>query len=306
VPEKAFIIIPSHGVDERLDVFLCSRIAGLSRAQVQRLIEKGLVRVDGFEKKSSYRLRENERVELFYAPPLKERVEPEDFPLDVIHADDHMIVVNKPSGIIVHPGAKQRSHTLVNALVYHFPELARVGPEDKPGLVHRLDKDTSGVLLVARTPQAYLELQKQFKTRKVEKLYLGLVWGKVPRAEGEISWAIGRHTRHGGRMSVKSRKPRPAETHFRVKKRFKDLTLLEIRPVTGRTHQIRVHLSASGYPIVGDPQYGQRKPKLRSPRLFLHAHQISINHPGSGLRIQFTAPLPADLDSFLAKLEKLE
>jgi len=306
VPEKAFIIIPSHGVDERLDVFLCSRIAGLSRAQVQRLIEKGLVRVDGSEKKSSYRLRENERVEVFYSPPRKESVEPEDFPLDVIHADDHMIVVNKPSGMVVHPGAKQRSHTLVNALVYHFPELARVGPEGRPGLGHRLDKNTSGVILVARTPQAYLELQRQFKARKVEKLYLGLVWGKVPRAEGEISWAIGRHTRHGGRMSVKSRKPRAAETHFRVKKRFKDLTLLEIRPVTGRTHQIRVHLSASGYPIVGDPQYGQRKPKLRSPRLFLHAHQISLNHPGSGQRVQFTAPLPADLDSFLAKLKKLD
>jgi len=303
VPEEEFVIIPSHGVDERLDVFLCARIAGLSRAQIQKLIEEGMVCVDGFKKKPSYRLREKERVEVSYSIPQDESVGPEDFPLDVIHVDDHMIVINKPSGMIVHPGTRQRSHTLVNALIFHFPEVAKVGPEDKPGIVHRLDKETSGVILVSRTQRSYIELQKQFKARKVEKLYLGLVWGKVPRAEGEISWAIGRHVKHGGRMSVKSRKPRAAETHYRVKKRFKDLTLLEIRPVTGRTHQIRVHFSASGYPIVGDPRYGRQKSKLKSPRLFLHAHQISVNHPNSGDRVQYTAPLPDDLSSFLAELE---
>jgi 23S rRNA pseudouridine1911/1915/1917 synthase len=306
VPEREFVVIPSHDVDERLDVFLCGRLAGMSRAQVQRLIEEGMVRVDGFKKKSSYRLRENERVEVSYSHPQKEDVGPEDLPLDVIHIDDHMIVIDKPSGMIVHPGARQKSRTLVNALLFHFPDVAKVGPEDKPGIVHRLDKETSGVILVARTPQSYVELQKQFKARQVEKLYLGLVWGKVPQTEGEISWAIGRHVKHGGRMSVKSRKLRAAETHFAVKKRFKDLTLLEIRPVTGRTHQIRVHLSASGYPIVGDPRYGRRKLKIKSSRLFLHALKITVNHPHSGERVQFVAPVPADLRSFLAKLEETD
>jgi len=306
VPEKEFVIIPSHGLDERLDVFLRTRIVGLSRAQIQRLIEEGMVRVDGFKKKSSYKLRENERVNVSYSLPKQESVRSEDLPLDVIYVDDHMIVVNKSSGMVVHPSARQRSRTLVNALLFHFPEVAKVGPEDKPGIVHRLDKETSGVILAARTPHSYLDLQKQFKARKVGKFYLGLVWGKVLHAEGEISWPIGRHVKHGGRMSIKSRKPRAAETHFRVKKRFRDQTLLEIRPVTGRTHQIRVHLSASGYPILGDPRYGRRKSKLKCPRLFLHAYQISVNHPHSGERVQFTAPLPGDLSSFLAKLEALD
>jgi 23S rRNA pseudouridine1911/1915/1917 synthase len=264
-----------------------------------------MVRVNGLIKKPSYRLRENERVKVAYPLPFKEKLLPEDLPLDVIHADDHMIVINKASGVVVHPGSRQKNRTLVNALVYRFPEVAKVGPEDKPGIVHRLDKETSGLILVARTPDAYLDLQKQFKSREVEKLYLGLVWGKVPRREGEISWAIGRHTKHGGRMSVKTRKPREAETHFKVKERYKGLTLLEIRPVTGRTHQIRVHLSASGYPIVGDPRYGRRKPPLKSPRLFLHAHRIFLSHPHSGVRVEFTSPLPQDLSSFLATLEEL-
>jgi 23S rRNA pseudouridine1911/1915/1917 synthase len=305
VPENKFVIIPSHGVNERLDVFLSARIAGLSRAQIQHLIEEGKVHVDGLEKKPSYRLREKERVEVSYSLPQKESMTPEDLTLDVIHIDDHMIAVNKPSGMVVHPGARQKSRTLVNALLFHFPELARIGPLDKPGIVHRLDKETSGVILVGRTADAYLNLQKQFKARKVEKLYLGLVWGKVSQAEGEIHWAIGRHIKHGGRMSIKSRKPKAAVTHFRVKKRFREMTLLEIRPVTGRTHQIRVHCSASGHPIVGDLQYGQRRPKRKSPRLFLHAHQISVIHPHSGERVRFTAPLPADLCAFLDELEDM-
>ena len=305
MPKKEFTVVPTKGVDERLDVFLCARIGDLSRAHVQRLIEEGMVRVDGLKKKPSYRLRENELVKISYSHPQLNKVSPEELPLDVIYVDDHMIALNKASGMVVHPGSRQGSHTLVNAVLFRFPDVASVGPEEKPGIVHRLDKETSGVILVARTADAYVELQKQFKARIVEKLYLGLVWGRVHRDEGEISWAIGRHLKHGGRMSVRSRKPRAAVTRFRVMKRFKDVTLLEIRPVTGRTHQIRVHLSASGYPIVGDPRYGQRKPKLKSPRLFLHAHRISVNHPHSGERIQFTAPLPKELNSFLATLKNV-
>lgn len=305
MPEKEFVINPSQGVDVRLDVFLSTRLAGLSRAQIQRLVEEGKVRVDGSEKKPSYKLRDRERVHVSYSLSRPKELMPEDLALDVIHVDDHLIVVNKPAGMVVHPGARQNSGTLVNALLFRFPELAHVGPEDKPGIVHRLDKETSGVILVARTPAAHRNLQLQFKTRTVTKLYMGLVWGRVSKTEGKISWAIGRHVKHGGRMSVKSRKPRLAETRFKVMKRFRELTLLEIQPVTGRTHQIRVHLSASGHPIAGDSRYGRRKSKLKSPRLFLHAHQISMNHPYSGERVQYTAPLPDDLSFFLVKLEDM-
>jgi len=305
VPEKEFVISPSQGVDVRLDVFLRTRLTGFSRAQIQRLVEDGKVRVDGSEKKPSYKLRDRERVHVSYSLSRPKILLPEDLTLDVIHADDHLVVVNKPTGMVVHPGARQNSGTLVNALLFRFPELAHVGPEDKPGIVHRLDKETSGVILVARTPAAHRNLQLQFKTRTVTKLYIGLVWGRVSKAEGKISWAIGRHVKHGGRMSVKSRKLRLAETRFKVMKRFRELTLLEIQPVTGRTHQIRVHLSASGHPIVGDSRYGRRKSKLKSPRLFLHAHRISMKHPYSGERVQYTAPLPDDLSFFLAKLEDI-
>lgn len=305
MPEKEFVISPSQGVDVRLDVFLRTRLTGFSRAQIQRLVEDGKVRVDGSEKKPSYKLRDRERVHVSYSLSRPKILLPEDLTLDVIHADDHLVVVNKPTGMVVHPGARQNSGTLVNALLFRFPELAHVGPEDKPGIVHRLDKETSGVILVARTPAAHRNLQLQFKTRTVTKLYIGLVWGRVSKAEGKISWAIGRHVKHGGRMSVKSRKLRLAETRFKVMKRFRELTLLEIQPVTGRTHQIRVHLSASGHPIVGDSRYGRRKSKLKSPRLFLHAHRISMKHPYSGERVQYTAPLPDDLSFFLAKLEDI-
>jgi 23S rRNA pseudouridine1911/1915/1917 synthase len=162
-----------------------------------------------------------------------------------------------------------------------------------------LDKETSGVILVARTKMAYLELQRQFKAREVEKLYIGLVWGKMPQKEGTITWAIGRHTKHGERMSIKTKKPRAAETRYRVKKSFGEYTLLEVHPITGRTHQIRVHLAASGHPIVGDSRYGRKKAPSGCPRLFLHAHLLAITHPSIGERMSFRSPLPFDLTQFL-------
>lgn len=276
----------------------------MSRSQIKKLIEKKKVRVDGVLRKSSYKLQEKERVEIDYErPDYKENI-PENIPLELIYTDEHIVVINKPSGLVVHPGAGYKEHTLVNALLYYFPEIKDIGPDDRPGIVHRLDKETSGVMVVAKTSEAYRRLQRQFKQRKVQKLYLCLVWGKITAEEGRISWSIGRHPTHGERMSIKSRKPRKAETLYSVKKRFAKFTLLEVKPLTGRTHQIRVHLSASGHPLVGDTRYGRRKStNVECPRLFLHAFKLLFNHPETQQRVEFSSPLPQDLKSFLENLD---
>lgn len=299
MPKKTFLITPLSGENSRLDIFLSDRIKELSRSQIQKMIEEQQVVVDGVTRRSSYRLKDAEKVEIDYDLQKPERIKPEDIPLKLLYSDENVIVVDKPSGLIVHPGVGNRQHTLVNALLYHFPDIKDVGPEERPGIVHRLDKETSGLMVVARTSQAYKELQRQFKAREVRKSYLGLVWGKMPQKEGKISWVIGRHVKHGERMSVRTKKPRDAETCFVVQEEFKDFSLLEIKPVTGRTHQIRVHFSAAGHPIVGDSRYGCKKSKIGCPRLFLHAHRIAFVRPETEQIVEFSSPLPEDLRSFL-------
>jgi len=304
VPKKEFVVTTCSGKEQRLDIYLTEKVRALSRSQVKKLIEKKKVRVDGVLRKSSYKLQEKERVEIDYErPDYKENI-PENIPLELIYTDEHIVVINKPSGLVVHPGAGYKEHTLVNALLYYFPEIKDIGPDDRPGIVHRLDKETSGVMVVAKTSEAYRRLQRQFKQRKVQKLYLCLVWGKITAEEGRISWSIGRHPTHGERMSIKSRKPRKAETLYSVQKRFAKFTLLEVKPLTGRTHQIRVHLSASGHPLVGDTRYGRRKStNVECPRLFLHAFKLLFNHPETQQRVEFSSPLPQDLKSFLENLD---
>jgi 23S rRNA pseudouridine1911/1915/1917 synthase len=296
---REFVVPPEYGENQRLDVFLSEKLDGWSRAQVQRLISEGRALVDGIRRRSSYRLKVNARIEVDDTLTKADFLKPQSIPLAIIHEDEHMIVIDKSSGMVVHPGAGRQTNTLANALLFRFPEIEGIGPEEKPGIVHRLDKETSGVILVARTKMAYQELQRQFKAREVEKLYIGLVWGKMPQEEGKITWAIGRHRRHGERMSVKTNKPRIAETRYRVKKPFGEFTLLEIRPITGRTHQIRVHLAASGHPVAGDSRYGRKKGTSGCPRLFLHAHLLTFTHPSSGERVSFQSPLPFDLTQFL-------
>ncbi len=304
MPKKEFVVTTCLGKEQRLDIFLTEKVRALSRSQIKKLIEKKKVRVDGVLRKSSYKLQEKERVEIDYErPDYKENI-PENIPIELIYTDEHIVVINKPSGLVVHPGAGYKEHTLVNALLYYFPEIKDIGPDDRPGIVHRLDKETSGVMVVAKTSEAYRRLQRQFKQRKVQKLYLCLVWGKITAEEGRISWSIGRHPTHGERMSIKSRKPRKAETLYSVKKRFAKFTLLEVKPLTGRTHQIRVHLSASGHPLVGDTRYGRRKStNVECPRLFLHAFKLLFNHPETQQRVEFSSPLPQDLKSFLENLD---
>ena len=299
---RDFVVTPDHGENQRLDLFLSEKLDGWSRAQVQRLISEGRALVDGVRRRSSYKLKANDRIEVDDTLPTAGVLVPESIPLSVIHEDEYMIAVDKFSGMVVHPGAGRQTSTLANALLFHYPEIEGLGPKEKPGIVHRLDKETSGVILVARTKMAYQELQRQFKAREVEKVYIGLVWGKMPQEEGKITWAIGRHTRHGERMSVKTNKPRIAETRYTVTKPLGKFTLLEIRPITGRTHQIRVHLAASGHPIVGDSRYGRKKGTSGCPRLFLHAHHLTVTHPFSGERVSFHSPLPSDLTKFLEKI----
>lgn len=303
MPRKELLVSSQSGLNERLDVFLSEKIKRLTRSQIQRIIEEKGVKVNGIFRKPSYRLKSGEKVEIEFEIKEPEEVKAEDIPINLIYSDEHVLVINKASGMVVHPGAGNRKHTLVNALLYHFPEIKEIGPKDRPGIVHRLDKETSGLMVVARTLDAYFELQRQFKSREVEKHYLGLVWGRLPNKEGKISLPIGRHIKHGERISVKTKKPREAETRFSVVEEHENFNLLEIRPITGRTHQIRVHLAATGHPLAGDSRYGRRKTKTSLQRLFLHASFLSFIHPGTEKRVEFFSPLPQDLKGFLSKLK---
>lgn len=302
MPKREFLVTSLSGSNQRLDLFLSDKIRELTRSQIQKFIKLKRVRVSGETRKSNYRLKEDEKVEIEYELPESEMIQPENVPLDIVYSDNYVVVINKISGMVVHPGAGNRRHTLINALIFHFPDIKGVGPEDRCGIVHRLDKETSGLIVVARNRNAYAKLQEQFKKREVQKVYLGLVWGKMPEKRGEFTWSIGRHVKHGERISTRTKKPRDAVTLYTVQKEYREFTLLKIKPITGRTHQIRVHLAAAGHPLAGDARYGHRKTKIRIPRLFLHATSLSFVHPGTKETVEFSSPLPPDLRDFLDKL----
>ena len=300
MPESTYHITPAHGAGRRLDVFLSAHLSELSRAQIQKLITDQKVRLNNTWTKPSHKLKEGDVVEVDAWEAIRKGAPlPENIPLDIIYSDEDVVVLNKPAGLVVHPGAGVEAGTLVNALIHHFPGIERVGHPERPGIVHRLDKETSGVMVVARTGKAYAELKRQFKAREVEKVYLGLVRGQVQVAEGRIDWALGRHPRHRQRISVRTKKPKAALTLYSVKKRFPDFTLLEIKPVTGRTHQIRVHFAASGHPIVGDPRYGGKDRRRKEQRLFLHAWRIVFTHPTAQTLLEFFAPLPSEFQDII-------
>jgi len=286
-----------------VDAFLAERLPPLSRARIQRLIAEGRVTVDEHIPKPSHRLSAGEKVVIEYQPVRSEAPAPEPIPIQILHQDRDIIVVDKPSGMVVHPGAGRTALTMVNALLYRFPELAGLQPEDRPGIVHRLDKETSGVMVVARSQTAVQDLQRQFSAREVRKVYLGLVWGCIRRAEGTVSWPIGRHARNRQRISVKTDKPRTAETRYILRRAFPDFSYVEILPVTGRMHQIRVHMAAAGHPLVGDARYGRRRGRGPSPRLFLHAAVLAFRHPGTGEPVEYRSPLPPELQGVLDGLE---
>jgi 23S rRNA pseudouridine1911/1915/1917 synthase len=302
VPTADLVVTAEDGGGARLDVFLADKLPGLSRAQVRRVIDAGGVRVGSYARKAGYKLKAGDRVHAEYEPPEPEgRLVPQVIPLKVIRADDDIIVIDKQANLVVHPGPGHPSGTLANALIHHFPEVALIGSEERPGIVHRLDQDTSGVMVVARSARAFTSLQDQFRRRVVWKTYLALAWGRMSETGGRLNWPLGRHPKEGARMSVRARSPKRAETFFQVQRAFKDTTLLEVKPVTGRTHQIRVHLAAAGHPVVGDPVYGRKREPREFPRIFLHAHTLSFLHPATGERLTFASPLPPDLEAVIER-----
>ncbi len=282
---------------KRLDQFLRERLPQYSRARLQDWIEQGRVLVNGSPEKRSFLLKGAERIDVEPAelPPL--RATPEDLPLEVLYEDADVIAINKPAGMVVHTGAGQHSGTLVNAVLHRFETLSTVGGDLRPGIVHRLDRFTSGVILIARNDAAHRHLAAQFASREVEKIYLALVHGRVKQDEGRITTPIARDPIHRTRMTARLAHGRHAITSYQVLKRFEGFTFLEVKIGTGRTHQIRVHLASIGHPVAGDKLYGA--PAGTLGRYFLHARQITFTSPSSSERITVSAPLPPELEAVL-------
>lgn len=298
-------VVDETAAGERLDRWLASLPGAPTRSQIAAAIADGLVTVAERPAKAGQRLRAGDRV-VFRSRPVEEAttVAAEDIALDVLYEDAHLVAINKPAGMVVHPAVGNRRGTLVNAILHAYPRAEWPGARERAGIVHRLDRDTSGVILVALSAVALEGIAKQFRERTVEKEYLALVRGRVSAA-GTIDAAIGRHPRDRKRMSTAARKARSAQSRYEPLERFADTTLLLVRPRTGRTHQIRVHLATAGWPIVADPLYGgagSGAARRRMTRLALHAWRIGFEHPASGARMTVTAPLPAD---FVAALDAL-
>ncbi len=287
--------------EERLDHFLVACLPEFSRSRIQGLIKDGLVTVDGAAaKKSGQKLGLGALVTVRILPPQPSALQPEDIPLDIVFENDDLMVVDKPAGMVVHPSAGHEHGTLVHAALAHAPEMGGISGEIRPGVVHRLDKDTSGLILLAKNDRALHWLQEQFRERTVQKVYLALVDGAPPTPKGRVEAPIGRDPAHRKKMAVVSLgRGREAVSEYRTLETFAAHTLLEFRPHTGRTHQIRLHCAFLGCPIVGDTLYGHRKQSVKLSRHFLHAVRLTITLPGEREPRTFVAPLPAELESVL-------
>ena len=295
VPTTFKLFVAKEHVRMRLDLFLVKSLPEFSRSRIQQLIRAGFVRVGGATARPHQSVRFEDEIEVTEPPPEKIQTEPEAIPLTILYEDDDLIVINKASGITVHPGAGQREHTLVNALLHHCSTLSGIGGKERPGIVHRLDKETSGCLVVAKNDMAHRELSKQFAARTVEKIYLALVAGKLRKPAGVIDEKIGRHPVHRKRMQVSSLRGRTARTEYRVIRSCDATSLIECRLHSGRTHQIRVHLHHLGHPVLGDKVYGPRFAK-NFPRQMLHAWKLGFRHPRTSQWKTFEASLPNDFD----------
>ena len=291
---------------ERVDRYVAAALADLSRTAVQRLIVSGAITVNGGGVQVSYKVQAGDEISVSGPAPVIVSVAPEAIPLEVLYEDQDMLVISKAPGMVVHPGAGHSEGTLVNALLAHCPDLTGVGGKIRPGIVHRLDRYTSGVMVVAKHDRALRKLQAQFKQRTAEKRYVALVVGSVSQDDGMIEAPIGRHRQHRQRMAVRG-DGKLARTRWHVTARYKGAnrqrySLLDVQLLTGRTHQIRVHFSWMGFPLAGDPVYGPPRPATIWPRQFLHSRELGIDHPVSGEHMCFQAPLPADLREALATL----
>ncbi|MEE8483066.1 MAG: RluA family pseudouridine synthase [Nitrospinota bacterium] len=287
----------------RADSFLSSKLAWLSRSAVKRLMDGGRVLVDGKPANTDHKVRTGEEFTATIPEAAKVDTRAEDIELDIVYQDADIAVINKEAGMVVHPAKGHQSGTLVNALLYRLKDLSGIGGEMRPGIVHRLDKDTSGLIAVAKNDAAHLSLSEQLKSRAMKREYMAVIKGKMKNRSGVIEKSIGRHPVYRKKMSVKTKKPREAVTEYETAESFESATLLKINLQTGRTHQIRVHLASMGRPIIGDRVYGKEKSKLIG-RPALHAARLVLIHPKTGKEMQFTAPLPEDFQKLLAALKK--
>lgn len=295
--EKKSCLIEAEGVDRRIDVFLKEREPSFSRGVLQDCVLDGRVLVNGKKVKPHHKLKAGETVSWMLPDPGPSRLEPEDIALKILHEDDDVLVVDKPTGLVVHPGAGNDKHTLVHALLFHTRDLSAVSPE-RPGIVHRLDKDTSGVMVIAKNNKAHFHLAKQFKEHTIERRYIALVEGSISFDEGIVDVPLKRHTMDRRRMSVSfTREAKEAQTFYKVLKRFAGYTAVALFPQTGRTHQLRVHLKYLGHPILGDPTYGKSG---LFPRLALHAMNLGFEHPATGEMVRFLSPLPSQMKKAMA------
>ncbi len=289
---------------QRLDKFLVACLPDLSRSRLQGLIEDGFVTVDSRPpKKAGQMLEARSVVVVTLPPPQPSSLIPEDIPLDIVFENDDLMVVNKPAGMVVHPAAGHSGGTLVHAALAHAPEMEGIGGEQRPGVVHRLDKNTSGLILLAKNDRAHRWLQDQFRLRKIHKTYLALVDGRPPTPTGRIEAPIGRDLKTRKKMAIVSPdKGRAAVSEYQTREVFPEHTLLEVHPITGRTHQIRLHLAFIGCPVAGDTIYGRRAPSVALKRHFLHAARLEVRLPGEKIARIFEAPLPPELEATLAQL----
>ena len=297
------VVFTAEEKGQRLDVFVVERFPELSRSHVQKLIEQGNVLVDGMVRKANYKLRGGEAVQVTVPQAEPISVEPEDIPLDILYEDKDIIVVNKARGMVVHPASGVYSGTLVNALLYHCQDLSGINGEIRPGIVHRLDKDTSGVMVCAKNDTAHLDLAEQIRTKTAHRTYWAIVHGNIKEEAGIIKGDIGRHPTDRKKMAIVRENGKPAVTHFKVLERFGEYTLVECQLETGRTHQIRVHMTSIGHPLINDPKYG---PKKSSPFAIngqaLHSLQLTLTHPVTKEEMTFTAPIPTDMEKILTGL----
>ena len=307
------LTVDAKGAGARLDTWVAAQLPELSRSRIQALIGDGRVTLDGGRARASARLRAGQTIEVEVPPAAAAEPQPEDIPLRIVHEDDRLLVVDKPAGLSVHPGAGRPSGTLVNALLHHVKDLSGIGGVLRPGIVHRLDRGTSGLLVVAKDDAAHRDLARQFAGRTVEKEYMAIVLGVPARKTGSIRAAIGRDPVHRQRMSVRAPRGRAAASDYTVIEALDGAALVRVRIHTGRTHQIRVHLASIGHPVAGDAVYGGTRPPSsrraaskaalsRLTRPALHAAHLSFTHPGTGARVVFDSPLPADLEDLLAAL----
>lgn len=296
------IAVEKQDESKRLDKYLSEYLSDYSRTQIQEIIKKKNIKINGKHEKASYKVLENDKIEIMIEDVAAADILPEDIPLDIVYEDSDVIVVNKPTGMIVHPSSGIYSGTLVNALLYHCKDLSGINGVQRPGIVHRIDKETSGLLMVAKNDKAHQSLSGQLANHTVVRRYLALVHGVIPHDYGRIEAPIGRDVNDRKKMCCTDRNSKEAITNFKVIERFKDMTLVECRLETGRTHQIRVHMAYIGYPVYGDPQYGKRKDDVTYGQ-YLHAKILGFQHPSTLEDMLFDSELP---DFFLNKLNELK